>query len=47
MPDVFTSDDVEGLVELVDPAGAGHDAADVDDVAYSCPAQAILVTADA
>ena len=47
MPDVFTSDDAEGLVELIDPAGAGHDAADVDDVAFSCPAQAILVTTDA
>ncbi|MGW5241639.1 ferredoxin [Monashia sp. NPDC004114] len=47
MPDVFTSDDAEGLVELIDPAGAGHEAADVDDVAFSCPAQAIMVAADA
>lgn len=47
MPDVFTSDDDEGLVELVDPAGAGHDVADLQDVAYSCPAQAIVVDADA
>lgn len=44
MPDVFTSDDDEGLVELVDAEGAGHDPVDVEDVAYSCPAQAILVT---
>ena len=46
MPDVFTSDDDEGLVELIDATGAGHDAADLQDVAYSCPAQAIVVDAD-
>jgi ferredoxin len=47
LPDVFTSDDEEGLVELVDAAGAGHDATEVEDVAYSCPAQAIAMAADA
>ena len=47
MPDVFTSDDAEGLVELVDGTGAGHDPVEVGDVAYSCPAQAILVSARA
>jgi ferredoxin len=47
MPDVFTSDDEEGLVELLDPAGSGHDLRDLQDVAYSCPAQAIVVDVDA
>jgi hypothetical protein len=47
MSDVFTSDDDEGLVELLDSAGAGHDLSDLQDVAYSCPAQAIVVGADA
>lgn len=47
MPDVFTSDDEEGLVELLDSSGSGHDLSDLQDVAYSCPAQAIVVDVDA
>jgi ferredoxin len=47
LPDVFTSDEQEGLVELVDATGAGHDAMELEDVAYSCPSQAILVRVDA
>jgi ferredoxin len=45
MPDVFTSDDEEGLVELVDAHGAGHDEETLRDVAYACPSQAIFVDA--
>lgn len=47
MPDVFTQDDEEGLVEVLDASGAGHDRDAVENVAYSCPAQAIEVLAHA
>jgi hypothetical protein len=45
MPDVFTSDEEEGLVELLDAHATGHDEEAVRDVAYGCPSQAIFVTA--
>ena len=44
MPDVFTSDEEDGLVELVDAHGAGHDERAVRDIAHSCPVQAISVS---
>jgi ferredoxin len=43
MPDVFTQDDDEGLVVVLDETGAGRDEAALREVAYSCPAQVIEV----
>ncbi|WP_148573838.1 ferredoxin [Nocardioides caldifontis] len=43
MPDVFDQDEAEGLVQLLDDSGAGHDEDALHDVAYACPAQAIEV----
>jgi ferredoxin len=46
MPDVFTQDDEEGLVEVIDETGAGRTVDAAREVSYSCPAQAIEVIDD-
>jgi ferredoxin len=43
LPDVFSSDEEEGLVEVLDATGAGHRLDDLQDAAEACPAQAIRV----
>jgi ferredoxin len=44
MPDVFSQDDEEGLVVLLDAGGGAHAPADLEDVAHRCPSRAISVT---
>lgn len=41
LPDVFGSDEVDGLVEVLAPDGAGHAVQDLRETAYACPSQSI------